>query len=644
MSRASRRDNSTSTSLFPFLAVLLCTMGVLVVLLVVMASVQISQAKDKQLVAEAPPKVDEEEQERLRAELEYIQRQQLELDEAHNQLTEQLSDEQLRLAQVEENIRRRQEQLAVLRVQIDELEQLDGESVDNLEDAKARLGQQRQLIAQTKDEIEQLKEAAEKQPKSYAIVPYEGPSGTRRQPIYIECRENVVIFQPEGIELTPADFNKAMLAGGPLPSAIRAAQLYYLNNGLSSQKQAYPLVLGRPSSSNSLARVIGTLSAINVDFGYEIVDDNWQLDYTAADPALSDEISRAVENARRRLAALRETAPGTFLANSLDSFKPGPSWIEKVQQGSLSPQFSSMGGSGEAGGSSVLLSRQPIDVNRLAQALGAATNESDIAAAANDAFSTGGNAGTDATDSAGLLDRYAAVDLARKAAATHGPGDGVDALQRATLEALHSHNVSPDAIGQSSGTNTAASQGSEGKQNGDSQAASTQQFAAGGTPPATSTSAGEANSSLAAAGINTAPPQGATPGDTTTDAMGAAASGSEPNGQHSGTAQAQSPQPEGMALVRTIRVHVSSNHLVVRSGKRTVADSKIDLSGDRRQAAVEFIEAIQAEVKRWGIAGKGLYWQPVLDISVMPGGEQLAQQVAGVLRQSGVEVRLALLP
>ncbi|MEM1304785.1 MAG: hypothetical protein AAGG46_07800, partial [Planctomycetota bacterium] len=37
MSRPASQDNSTAVSLFPFLAVLLCTMGALVVLLVVMA-------------------------------------------------------------------------------------------------------------------------------------------------------------------------------------------------------------------------------------------------------------------------------------------------------------------------------------------------------------------------------------------------------------------------------------------------------------------------------------------------------------------------------------------------------------------------------------------------------------------------------
>lgn len=630
MSRASRRDNSTSASLFPFLAVLLCTMGVLVVLLVVMASVQLSQAKDKKLLAEAPPAIDQQEQARLSTELASVRQQQQQVDDAHARLTERLKDEQLRLAQVEENIRRRQERLAVLRMEIEELKELDGASVDDIADAKEQLERQRELIAQTEDEIEQLKEQAEKQPKSYAIVPYEGPSGTRRQPIYIECREDVVIFQPEGIELTPSDFNKAMLAGGPLPSAIRAAQLYYRTNGLSSQKQAYPLVLGRPRASNSLARVIGTLSTIKADFGYEVVDDDWELDYSAADPALSDEIARAVENARRRLAALRETAPGTFVANSITTFEPGPSWIEKVQQGSLSAQFSSMGGGAESGGSSVLLSRQPIDVNRLAQAL-KSTQGTTTTTGENLASGGGGNFGPSAASSTKPLDRYAAADQARAAQGSGGPAGASTSIGDPSSQ-TDPTAASEDALGS--------------KENRAGEPATSEQLVAEGSPDSSSNSSFDAASSLTASAASGGgpPPPGALANNSGTAAVGGATSGGETTGQQSGPINAQSPQPEGMALVRTIRVQVSRESLLVRSGKRTVADSKIDLAGDRRQAALAFIEAIREEVKRWGIAGNGLYWQPVLDISVMPGGEQLAQQVAGVLRQSGVEVRLALLP
>ncbi len=100
-----------------------------------------------------------------------------------------------------------------------------------------------------------------------------------------------------------------------------------------------------------------------------------------------------------------------------------------------------------------------------------------------------------------------------------------------------------------------------------------------------------------------------------------------------------------MALVRTIRVQVAATKLVVRSGKgQGTADQTIALDHDVHLAAKSFVRAIQSVVQDWGIAGDGLYWQPVLEMTVAPGGEQLAKQLAAVLRQGGVEVRVAMLP
>ena len=57
-------------------------------------------------------------------------------------------------------------------------------------------------------------------PKSYAIVPYQGRQGTSRRPIYIECRANDVILQPEGVKLTIDDFRPPIGPGNPLVAAL----------------------------------------------------------------------------------------------------------------------------------------------------------------------------------------------------------------------------------------------------------------------------------------------------------------------------------------------------------------------------------------------------------------------------------------
>lgn len=643
MSRASRRDNSSSASLFPFLAVLLCTMGVLVVLLVVMASVQLNQAEERQLAQQsAAPPVDEAEQARLRQQLATLETQSQKLAEGRQQLTERLKDEQNRLAQVEENLRRRQERLALVRHQIEELKALDGPDTDDLVQARKELERQQKLLAETKAEVEKLREQAADGEKRYAVVPYTGPNGVRRQPIYIECRAETVVFQPEGIELTPADFNDAVVSGGPLPSAIRAAQLYYTRQGATGEKQAYPLVLARPDSSGTLARVLGTLGEVQLDFGYEVVEQDWQLDYSAADPALSLEIERAVHNARLRLAALKDQAPRTFAANQLDTFDLGPSLLERVKQGELPSSYQPMGGRSGTSGTPQGLSHAPIDLRQLSEALAAGpagvgdsygSGSGGAGTQGGGGFGPGNAPGTPGADGQGApgssqgRDRYTVA-----AASPLGAGTGTGAQQ-------------------GTGTGQGQQEGQQqGTQAGEAGTAAAEQ-GSGGQPPANSPG------SLAQAG------QPGADGAVAAQQGGAAGGGAGQGGQDSGggasgggpsaTAQANSgsgggqgaPSAEsagsGMALVRTIKVVVAADRLVVRSGSGAT-DQTIPLEGDRRAAATSFVKAVRNEVMDWGIAGQGLRWQPELEMSVAPGGEQIAENLAGVLRQSGVPVRLAM--
>ena len=60
-------------------------------------------------------------------------------------------------------------------------------------------------------------------PRSYSVVPYDGPNGTRRRPIYIECLADAVVLQPEGVRLSEADFEGPLGPGNPLAAALRAA-------------------------------------------------------------------------------------------------------------------------------------------------------------------------------------------------------------------------------------------------------------------------------------------------------------------------------------------------------------------------------------------------------------------------------------
>ena len=44
-------------------------------------------------------------------------------------------------------------------------------------------------------------------------------------------------------------------------------------------------------------------------------------------------------------------------------------------------------------------------------------------------------------------------------------------------------------------------------------------------------------------------------------------------------------------------------------------------------------------MRTWGIAGRGLYWKPILKLYVHPGGELRAKDLEALLDRSGLEVQ-----
>ena len=172
------------------------------------------------------------------------------------------------------------------------------------------------LIAETKSEVEELKKQQGEQFKSYSIVPYKGLNGTRRQPIYIECRGDQVLLQPEGVALLPEDFAKPLGVGNPLAAALRASREYYArddpNAGLDPDAEPYPLIIIRPDGVLAYYGVREAIRSWDSDFGYEMVDADWDLKFPAPNPALYDLQKQAVDRARLRKELLARAAPRAY--------------------------------------------------------------------------------------------------------------------------------------------------------------------------------------------------------------------------------------------------------------------------------------------------------------------------------------------
>ena len=313
-------------SLFPFLPVLLCMMGAMIMLLVLVAwnvqeqTVNPTESPIQSLtIEEADERLEQitmlAEEADWYAENFVIARQNAEAELAENQAklahaereTQKIRDELVRL-----------EQLAR---QLDSQELVTPEEVEQL---KRLLAQQQQRKASSELELAELQKNAAQKEKSYAIIPSRSANGTFRRPIYIECRNDKIIIQPEGVELVPGDFQLLDRPDNPFATVLRVIRQYYMDTEqIVRGSEPYPLMIVRPSGveiyENALMAFAdreGVTSSWIKDFGYEIVNEDWTIQYPEPNEDLRNRMIQQLEIARNRLSGylmsmrMAEAAPG----------------------------------------------------------------------------------------------------------------------------------------------------------------------------------------------------------------------------------------------------------------------------------------------------------------------------------------------
>jgi hypothetical protein len=294
-----RRGKPLEVSTFPFLAVLLCAMGSLILVLIVMDRKAKMAARAKAMAAQAQAaeqlakvaganqrqadaavareKVREDlhaalmrEQQQVQAQLKEVQNR---LGEAALRLKAEL-DATDELKQRGESNRSRlaaeEEALTATRRAIDELEtQTAAESA-----AKAKMAAE---LAQLESTLKDLKAARERDRQTYSVVPYHGKHGESRQPLYIECTRNGIVLHPDRVEM----------ALGPNSAAARAEILRRLQHQKEfgdatpsrSDERPYLLLLVRPDGITSYYELQSAVRDLDVQFGYEFVDSAWVFDF-----------------------------------------------------------------------------------------------------------------------------------------------------------------------------------------------------------------------------------------------------------------------------------------------------------------------------------------------------------------------------
>ena len=551
--------NEQRITLFPFLAVLICTMGALLVLLIVISKrAQATAQTQREALAAAAAAEDTTHQQALESETE-------KLAAARDEVAARLAEGRRTLAHIEDHMRRLGEAIRSLQ-QVEKQLAENPASGDDLDSLKRRLSA---LLAE-KEEIESLiDELRQSNPEqaSYRIIPYHGNSGTQRRPIYLECREDGVYFQPEGIHLSEKDFLRPLGPENPLAAGLRA-QSSFLREHRSTDAfshDPYPLLVVRPSGIPAYYAARIAIRSWESDFGYELVDEDTQLDFGTPDPKIARITREAINIARPRHQFMVARAERLQLAGGLSSTASranGRGRMVETGQGDDGRGFA--GGRGQSWD----------DANR------------------ND-WDDSRRHGTDIDRNRGALRRAESVRKSENPAApltppASGAGD--------------SPNPSTTAVP------SPAKSGAQLPSSGGPQASSSPD-----QPPALSLSLGSSNAPSSTEHSPISDVRGknwALPG---------ASSGAVP-------------------FQRSVRIELTPEAITLYSTDPRQSPETISFDASTRDTIEQLVSGIWEHMEHWGIAGRGMYWRPVLNIYVSPGAKQRAIELQQLLKQSGLQI------
>lgn len=337
MSGRNGRRETLSPSLFPFLAVLLCTVGALIVILVL--SVFRAKAAARQVV--------ESQQQQMEEEVGTLEVVAGELEGRRQKMQEAIDQQRALLAHFEDHLRRLNEQWESLQ----RSKQLESQDAQQRLD---KISQLQEKITATQSEIDKLreqlteKEKQGKKPPAFAILPYSGRQGTTRRPIYLECTSQGVFLQPEGILLTMEDLAPPHGPGNPLDASLRAIRTEFdrIAQATSDRSSPYPLLLVRPDGIATYALARSAMQGWDDQFGYELVPAAMPLVFPKNPPSIAQRLDATLATARQRHRQAIATMPARYrdgleeLLQQADPSEPSNDWGDEALESTLASQAS----------------------------------------------------------------------------------------------------------------------------------------------------------------------------------------------------------------------------------------------------------------------------------------------------------------
>ncbi|MEZ6062531.1 MAG: hypothetical protein R3C19_19485 [Planctomycetaceae bacterium] len=331
-----RRNSDTSISLFPFLAVLVCTMGALILLLLVTtrrirhqqihAVVAVQADEDSAQHSLIPVEIpddpvddpnglgvaalsdDDAEAEAHRAadEIAALRADIAEAEAEHLQLQTQFRSTKSEAAALESEIRDAGEHLRRLQQSSEDSDQLatrlqsltalreremtlQSQLHDSrkqlstlrtaLEEATETTQQAEQLLVRRESALVSLREHVREQQDRQAsagtdstIIEFSNSTGTVREPVIVEITGDGLVFRPGEVRMTPQDLQGFPARDNPLLSGVLALHRLRSLSTNAINSEPYVLLLVRPEGTAGFYVAQRILKDAGIHFGYELVE------------------------------------------------------------------------------------------------------------------------------------------------------------------------------------------------------------------------------------------------------------------------------------------------------------------------------------------------------------------------------------
>lgn len=277
-------NTADSLPLFPVLAVLLSTVGVLCLLLLVVTR-QALLSDHRRDVART-----------LR----------LEIGRVRATLAQREQDRE----DIRQEITKLQKELTGVRGHIQELQRRLASAKDQLQDLYRHREGLVATLTYLRTELDKLKET-QKPPADHPgwiVTLAPSPHGDTRTPVFLECHTDRVRLQPSGVDVFEQDFSPGRTGLSPFQVFLKELVHLLEQKGVA---RPYPVLIVRPEGIAAFYAAMQQLERVGLSFGYELVESEKRLLFPELEHISDDEIARLLQVARIRANELQLGGPAS---------------------------------------------------------------------------------------------------------------------------------------------------------------------------------------------------------------------------------------------------------------------------------------------------------------------------------------------